>query len=83
DLYINIGWPLYRKYGHAFEAFRLIVNDANSILDPLITREIEEEVGPDGQEVTKVVPAVPVDVKAVLLTNIRASMTLEADLEED
>ncbi|KAL0321822.1 UNVERIFIED_CONTAM: Eukaryotic translation initiation factor 2 subunit alpha [Sesamum calycinum] len=47
DLYIHVGWPLYRKYGHAFEAFKLIVNDPDSVLDSL-TREVKE-VGPDGQ----------------------------------
>ncbi|KAK4538210.1 hypothetical protein CDCA_CDCA16G4235 [Cyanidium caldarium] len=25
DLYRRVGWPLYRKYGHAFDAFRLMV----------------------------------------------------------
>lgn len=84
DLYIHVGWPLYRKYGHAFEvriyqfpssmciynnaavslvlcfyirlywhskfqAFKLIVNDPDSILDSL-TREVKE-VGPNGEEV--------------------------------
>jgi translation initiation factor 2 subunit 1 len=76
ELYVNIGWPLYRKYGHAFEvriwsssfwrfflfdmlcttqgidmqAFKIMVNDPDSVLDPL-TREVKE-TGPDGQEVT-------------------------------
>jgi translation initiation factor 2 subunit 1 len=26
ELYKNIAWPLYRKYGHAFEAFKVGVN---------------------------------------------------------
>ncbi|OAY79796.1 Eukaryotic translation initiation factor 2 subunit alpha [Ananas comosus] len=47
DLYVHVGWPLYRKYGHAFEAFKLIVTDPDSVLDPL-TREVKED-GPDGQ----------------------------------
>ncbi|KAF9618338.1 hypothetical protein IFM89_000973 [Coptis chinensis] len=38
------------------KAFKLIVNDPDSILNSL-TREIKE-VGPDGKEVTKLVPAV-------------------------
>jgi len=29
DLYKRVGWPLYRKYGHAFDAFRLMVADGN------------------------------------------------------
>ena len=23
DLYRDIGWPLYRKYGHAYDAFKM------------------------------------------------------------
>ncbi|RZC53666.1 hypothetical protein C5167_012519 [Papaver somniferum] len=30
DLYIYVGWPLYRRYGHAFEAFKLIVADPDT-----------------------------------------------------
>ncbi|KAL0401161.1 UNVERIFIED_CONTAM: Eukaryotic translation initiation factor 2 subunit alpha [Sesamum latifolium] len=84
DLYIYVGWPLYRKYGHAFEAFKLIVNDPDSVLDSL-TREVKE-VGPDGQEVTKVVPAISEEVKDALVKNIRRRMTpqplkIRADIE--
>jgi translation initiation factor 2 subunit 1 len=25
DLYQTIGWPLYRKYGHAYDAFKLAI----------------------------------------------------------
>ncbi|OAY79605.1 eukaryotic translation initiation factor 2 subunit alpha homolog [Ananas comosus] len=84
DLYLHIGWPLYRKYGHAFEAFKLIVSDPDSVLDSL-TREVKE-VSPDGQEVTKVVPAVTPEVKDALVKNIRRRMTpqplkIRADVE--
>ncbi|XP_042442109.1 eukaryotic translation initiation factor 2 subunit alpha homolog [Zingiber officinale] len=84
ELYVHIGWPLYRKYGHAFEAFKIIVTDPDSILDSL-TREVKE-VGPDGQEVTKVVPAVTPEVKDTLVKNIRRRMTpqplkIRADIE--
>ncbi|RRT34798.1 hypothetical protein B296_00036772 [Ensete ventricosum] len=55
ELYIHIGWPLYRKYGHAFEvslsnggrqfslffAFKIIVTDPDSVLDAL-TRGAKE-----------------------------------------
>lgn len=27
DLYERIGWPLYRKYGHAYDAFKLAISD--------------------------------------------------------
>ncbi|KVH91990.1 Nucleic acid-binding, OB-fold [Cynara cardunculus var. scolymus] len=48
DLYIHVGWPLYRKYGHAFEAFKSIVNDPDSVLKSL-TRVVRE-IGSDGKE---------------------------------
>jgi translation initiation factor 2 subunit 1 len=38
DLYVRIGWPLYRKYGHAFDAFKLAISDESDI-DPF------EEIG--------------------------------------
>ncbi|XP_070027005.1 eukaryotic translation initiation factor 2 subunit alpha homolog isoform X2 [Nicotiana sylvestris] len=84
DLYVHVGWPLYKKYGHAIEAFKLIVNDPDPILNSL-TREIKE-TGPDGQEVTKVVPALSEEVKDVLVKNIRRRMTpqplkIRADIE--
>ncbi|KAJ1425343.1 Translation initiation factor 2, alpha subunit [Sesbania bispinosa] len=84
ELYVHIGWPLYRKYGHAFEAFKIIVTDPDSVLDAL-TREVKES-GPDGQEVTKVVPAVSEEVKDALVKNIRRRMTpqplkIRADIE--
>ncbi|KAI9110705.1 hypothetical protein K1719_018143 [Acacia pycnantha] len=84
ELYIHIGWPLYRKYVHAFEAFKIIVTDPDSVLNSL-TREVKE-VGPDGQEVTKVVPAVSEAVKDALVKNIRRRMTpqplkIRADIE--
>ncbi|KAI3689482.1 hypothetical protein L2E82_47440 [Cichorium intybus] len=84
DLYIHVGWPLYRKYGHAFEAFKSIVNDPDSVLKSL-TREVKH-IGPDGKEVTKVVPALSEDVKDALVRNIRRRMTpqplkIRADIE--
>ncbi|KAJ8440208.1 hypothetical protein Cgig2_023973 [Carnegiea gigantea] len=95
DLYVRIGWPLYRKYGHAFEvtlgflsvylyffdfilnqclAFKIIVTDPDSVLDPL-TYEVKE-TGPDGQEVTKVVPAVTPEIKDALVKNEQGIATL-------
>ncbi|KAF5752592.1 hypothetical protein HS088_TW01G00507 [Tripterygium wilfordii] len=84
DLYIHVGWPLYRKFGHAFEAFKTMVTDPDSVLNSL-TREVKE-IGPDGQEVTKVVPAMTEEVKDALIKNIRRRMTpqplkIRADIE--
>ncbi|CAL9189309.1 unnamed protein product [Musa hybrid cultivar] len=84
ELYVHIAWPLYRKYGHAFEAFKVVVTDPDSVLDSL-TRVVKE-VGADGQEVSKVVPAVTPEVKDALVKNIRRRMTpqplkIRADIE--
>ncbi|KAI3459262.1 hypothetical protein Pfo_015925 [Paulownia fortunei] len=74
DLYIHVGWPLYRKYVHAFEAFKLIVTDPDSVLNCL-TREVEE-IGDDGHKVTKVVPAISDEVKMT-----PQAIKIQADIE--
>lgn len=84
DLYVHVGWPLYRKYGHAFEAFKVIVTDPDSVLGSL-TRDVKE-IGPDGVEVTKSVPAMQEEVKQALIKNIHRRMTpqplrIRADIE--
>jgi hypothetical protein len=42
DLYKQISWPLYKLYGHAFEAFKLMVADDGAA----IIKRLEEERGP-------------------------------------
>jgi translation initiation factor 2 alpha subunit (eIF-2alpha) len=42
DLYKQIAWPLYKLYGHAFEAFKLMVADDGAAL----IKRLEEERGP-------------------------------------
>ncbi|KAG6554384.1 hypothetical protein Mapa_004301 [Marchantia paleacea] len=84
DLYAHVAWPLYRKYGHAFEAFKLIVTDPDSVLNTL-TKEVKE-TKEDGTEVTKSVPAMSEEVKDALVKNIRRRMTpqplkIRADIE--
>jgi translation initiation factor 2 subunit 1 len=53
ELYEKIGWPLYRKYGHAYDAFKLALApdseaDSSTIQDPFdelqIPQEIKEEL---------------------------------------
>jgi translation initiation factor 2 subunit 1 len=83
DLYQNVAWPLYKKYGHAFEAFKLIVTDPDSVLSGL-TKEVKEVEGEE--EVTKTVPAMTDAVKDALIMNIRRRMTpqplkIRADIE--
>eukprot|EP00475_Leptophrys_vorax_P032609 TRINITY_DN5052_c0_g1_i3.p1 TRINITY_DN5052_c0_g1~~TRINITY_DN5052_c0_g1_i3.p1 ORF type:complete len:347 (+),score=48.91 TRINITY_DN5052_c0_g1_i3:50-1042(+) len=84
ELYQHVGWPLYRKYGHAFEAFKLIVSDPTAVLGSL-TKEVTE-TAEDGTEVKKEVPALPEDVRLNLVANIRRRMTpqplkIRADVE--
>ncbi|KAI8370323.1 eukaryotic translation initiation factor 2 alpha subunit-domain-containing protein [Radiomyces spectabilis] len=41
DLYETIGWPLYRKFGHAFDAFKVAITDPTPVFEGL---NIEESV---------------------------------------
>ena len=36
ELYVHIGWPLYRKYGHAFEVSFFSFFENNSLYYPNI-----------------------------------------------
>ena len=42
DLYKKVGWPLYRKFGHAYDAFRVSIKEPEKIWPN--TEEIPEEV---------------------------------------
>ncbi|KAF0437822.1 translation initiation factor eIF2 alpha subunit [Gigaspora margarita] len=45
DLYKQIGWPLYKKYGHAYEAFKLAITEPEKIFEGLeISKEIHDEL---------------------------------------
>ncbi|KAH7537603.1 hypothetical protein FEM48_Zijuj03G0110500 [Ziziphus jujuba var. spinosa] len=84
DLYVHVGWPLYRRYGHALEAFKIIVTDPDSVLNSL-TREVKK-TGPDRQKVTRVVPEISEGMKDALIKNIRRRLTpqplkIRADIE--
>mmetsp|Transcript_12770 Transcript_12770/g.23951 ORF Transcript_12770/g.23951 Transcript_12770/m.23951 type:complete len:345 (+) Transcript_12770:168-1202(+) len=41
QLYQKIGWPLYKKYGHAYDAFKLVLADE---MDPFAELDIPEAV---------------------------------------
>lgn len=44
-LYKNIGWPLYNKYGHALDAFKIAVYNPETVLEGLsFNIEIREEL---------------------------------------
>ncbi|KAL7752271.1 hypothetical protein RI367_002316 [Sorochytrium milnesiophthora] len=45
DLYQQIGWPLYKKYGHAFDAFKLMINNSEKVLEELdIEQDLRDEL---------------------------------------
>ena len=44
-LYKNLIWPLYKKYEHAYDALKLVLNGEDKIFEGLkITKEIKEEL---------------------------------------
>lgn len=45
ELYEKIGWPLYRKYGHAYDAFKLALREGEAgVKDPFEEIEIPDEI---------------------------------------
>jgi translation initiation factor 2 subunit 1 len=44
ELYKQIGWPLYRKYGHAYDAFKLALSEEDCQDDPFQELEIPQEI---------------------------------------
>ena len=44
DLYEKIGWPLYAKYGHAFDAFKLAISDEKNVTDPFAEIDVPEDL---------------------------------------
>jgi translation initiation factor 2 subunit 1 len=43
ELYQRWGWPLYKKYAHAYDGMRIAVNDPDTVLDGLDIRPDERE----------------------------------------
>lgn len=47
DLYERIGWPLYRKYGHAYDAFKLALADEaapGTVEDPFVDVSVPDDI---------------------------------------
>jgi len=43
DLYNKFGWDLYARFGHAYDAFKLMITDAERVLAPYeLTEEVKE-----------------------------------------
>jgi len=44
DLYEKIGWPLYKKYGHAYDAFKLAISEEKNSGDPFADLEVPQDL---------------------------------------
>jgi translation initiation factor 2 subunit 1 len=44
DLYEKIGWPLYRKYGHAYDAFKLAISEDKNAGDPFADLDVPQDL---------------------------------------
>mmetsp|Transcript_3766 Transcript_3766/g.5526 ORF Transcript_3766/g.5526 Transcript_3766/m.5526 type:complete len:337 (+) Transcript_3766:111-1121(+) len=45
DLYEKIGWPLYKKFGHAYDAFKLAISDDNKDgEDPFDSVDVPDDI---------------------------------------
>jgi translation initiation factor 2 subunit 1 len=44
DIYERIGWPLYKKYGHAYDAFRLAISDDKNSGDPFVDIDVPQDL---------------------------------------
>ncbi|KAJ1993702.1 hypothetical protein H4R33_000557 [Dimargaris cristalligena] len=45
DLYKTIGWPLYKKYGHAYDAFKLAISEPEKVFEGLeFPDDVREEL---------------------------------------
>jgi translation initiation factor 2 subunit 1 len=79
ELYEHVGWPLYKRHGHAFEAFKLLGQEPGGSVLSDLTR-------PASEGSAEMVAAVTEPVREALLLNIRRRMTpqplkIRADVE--
>ncbi|MDP2439172.1 MAG: S1 RNA-binding domain-containing protein [archaeon] len=44
ELYQKVGWPLYKKHGHAFDALTLIVSDPSILNDYAVSQPVKDEL---------------------------------------
>lgn len=91
ELYEQFGWPCYKKYGHAFDAFKVLVRTPVKFFNLFVRETVETSVvnGEETQQ-TKVQRFVPVledkAVRDALLKDIQRRMTpqpvkIRADVE--
>jgi translation initiation factor 2 subunit 1 len=78
ELYQQVTWPLYKLYGHAHDAFRLMVTDAEA---DAVFKRLEDEVHGGGP-----IPVLTASAKDGILKNVRRRLTpqpikIRADVE--
>lgn len=44
ELYERIGWPLYRKFGHAYDAFKIAIAEDKSAADPFAELDVPQDL---------------------------------------
>lgn len=44
DMYEKIGWPLYKKYGHAYDAFKIAISEDKNAGDPFAELDVPADV---------------------------------------
>jgi translation initiation factor 2 subunit 1 len=45
NLYQLVGWPLYKKYGHCYDAFKMVLTDSENIYEGLnVPKELQESL---------------------------------------
>lgn len=42
DLYDNFGWDLYKKYGHAYDAFKMVIKNEQVLLDYKLEEKVHQ-----------------------------------------
>mmetsp|Transcript_125310 Transcript_125310/g.187167 ORF Transcript_125310/g.187167 Transcript_125310/m.187167 type:complete len:337 (-) Transcript_125310:58-1068(-) len=47
DLYEKIGWPLYKKFGHAYDAFKLAISEDKNAVDPFTELDVPQDLKDD------------------------------------
>ena len=47
DLYEKIGWPLYKKFGHAYDAFKMAISEDKNAVDPFADLEVPQDLKDD------------------------------------
>uniref|UniRef100_A0A7S0RLS3 S1 motif domain-containing protein n=1 Tax=Pyramimonas obovata TaxID=1411642 RepID=A0A7S0RLS3_9CHLO len=85
DLYTQFGWPCYKSHGHAFDAFKTLVQDPETFFQKFIVTG--DQPLKEGEVAGELVPVLQSpEVREALIKNIQRRMTpqplkIRADIE--